>query len=111
LGPWTTLSGDLACVSTSGSLNSSVGAEPTPGQGCQYHDPTTTSITQAQQNYIIQVDTSTGGKEYVYTGDRWEQAPDGIKGHDPQYWYPLKFNADGSIQPVTWVDSFTLDVA
>jgi len=83
---------------------------PTPSQGCQYHDPTTTSITRAQQNYIIQVDTASGGKQYVYTGDRWQQSPDGLKGHDPQYWYPLKFNRDGTIQPVQWVDQFTLDI-
>ncbi len=33
------------------------------------------------------------GTEYIWTGDRWQQAPDGIKGHDPQFWvgYRLHF--------------------
>jgi hypothetical protein len=38
------------------------------------------------------------------------QAPDGIKGHEPQYWYPLVFNADGSIQDLQWVGAFTMNV-
>ncbi len=41
---------------------------------------------------------------------RWQQAPDGIKGHEPQYWTPLKFDDDGMIEKMQWVDEFTLDV-
>jgi hypothetical protein len=33
-----------------------------------------------------------------------------LKGHDPQFWSPLTFNGDGSIQPMSWIDAFTLDV-
>lgn len=85
------------------------GAKPTPGQGCLYESPTDLSSTRSQQNFVIEVPTATG-LEYVWTGDRWQQAPDGIKGHDPQFWVPLKFAADGSIARIEWVDSFTLDV-
>jgi hypothetical protein len=41
---------------------------------------------------------------------RWQQSPDGLKGHDPQYWYPLSFDADGNVLPLEWVDSFTMVV-
>jgi hypothetical protein len=41
---------------------------------------------------------------------RWQQAPDGLKGHEPQYWMPLHFNSDGSINKAEWIDQFTIDV-
>lgn len=41
---------------------------------------------------------------------RWQQAPDKIKGHEPQYWVPLTFNEDGTIGKMQWVDEFLLDV-
>lgn len=39
------------------------------------------------------------------------QAPDGLKGHDPQYWYPLSFDAEGNVGTISWVNNFTLNVA
>ena len=113
LGPWTSL-GDVACVpahlphSVAGFL-AAVGHTPTPGQGCQYADKTTTSALRAQQSFIAEVDTP-GGKAYLWAGDRWEQSWDGTKGHDPQTWVPLVFNADGSVQPLRWLDNFTVDI-
>lgn len=71
-------------------------------------------------------------------GDRWGQSPDGLKGHEvrasggtlghprllfqhhsfggisdvqPQYVYPLQFNADGTINHITWNDTVTFEVA
>lgn len=41
---------------------------------------------------------------------RWQQAPDGIKGHEPQYWAPVTFNEDGTIEKLQWVNEFILDV-
>lgn len=38
------------------------------------------------------------------------QSPDGLKGHEPQFWAPLKFDPDGRIQEMAWVDRFVLDV-
>ena len=84
-------------------------AEPTPGQGCQRNDSSTTSSLRAQQSFIIKVDTPTG-PEFIWTGDRWQQSWDGTKAHDPQTWIPLVFNDDGSIQPARWLDNFTMDV-
>ncbi|KAH3756615.1 glycosyl family 43 [Pelomyxa schiedti] len=105
LGPYVTQSGDIAC--TESTLDA--GAFPTPGQGCQYADPESTSVTKSQQNYVFPVSTLTG-VEYIWTGDRWQQSPDGLKSHDPQYWVPLEFTSSGDILPVSWIDSFTLDL-
>lgn len=125
LGPWTSL-GDVACIPTSGAGGAphmphsaaaflaavgqdNVGHNPTPGQGCQYVDVNTTSALRAQQSFIAEVDTPSG-KAYLWAGDRWEQSWDGTKAHDPQTWVPLVFNADGSIQPLRWLDNFTVDI-
>ena len=59
----------------------------------------------------MQVQTAGGGTQYVWTGDRWQTAPDGKWGHDFQTQLPLNFDdADGSIIPLEWVDTFELDV-
>ena len=121
LGPWTTL-GDVACVPAAtsaptsphasflASLGVGVAAEPTPGQGCQYVDPTTTSALRSQQSDIFEVDVAGGGKAFIWAGDRWQQSWDGTKAHDPQLWVPIVFNADSSIAPLRWLDNFTLDI-
>jgi hypothetical protein len=107
-----------------------ISALPTPGQGCQYHNGSTTSAARSQQNFVIKVTNAQGFTTYVWTGDRylinitlfsicsrvfflslrWQQAPDHIKGHEPQYWTPLNFNSDGSIGKIDWIDECTLDV-
>lgn len=51
---------------------------------------------KAQCNYVIQVEPDM----YLYTGDLWSSAPDGLKSHDIQYWSPpLEF--DDSVEPPT----------
>merc|ERR1712233_272102 len=54
-------------------------AKPTPGQGCLYNGKKEYSTTHAQQNFVITVPTINGDMLYIGTGDRWQQAPDGIK--------------------------------
>eukprot|EP01113_Clastostelium_recurvatum_P021767 TRINITY_DN2582_c0_g1_i6.p1 TRINITY_DN2582_c0_g1~~TRINITY_DN2582_c0_g1_i6.p1 ORF type:complete len:391 (-),score=89.02 TRINITY_DN2582_c0_g1_i6:82-1254(-) len=123
MGPYTLQTGgDLACVSMNKTDDkilyddlalhdvSDVTAIPTPGQGCQYHNTSTTSIVRSQQNYIIKVTSTTGETTYIWTGDRWQQAPDHIKGHEPQYWTPITFNKDGTISKMDWIDTFTFGV-
>jgi hypothetical protein len=45
-------------------------------------------------------------------GDRWGSRPDGIKGHDFQYWSrPLEFEADGMIKQLTWDPTVTVPLA
>ena len=45
---------------------------------------------------------------FVYAGDRWQQAPDRVKAHDPQVWLPMDFRPDGSIAPLTLQKRFRL---
>jgi beta-xylosidase len=125
LGPYTAqASGDVACVpsstdqlqalassstttttATHGGGDSSVKDIPTPGQGCLYNNANDVSVTRAQQNWLLEVK---GGM--LWAGDRWSQAPDGLKGHDPTFMAPLTFSADGSIAEMHWVDSFIIEV-
>lgn len=39
------------------------------------------------------------------------QSPDGLKGHEPQFWAPLAFDEEGRVGRMAWVDRFELDVA
>ncbi len=48
-----------------------IGGIPTPGQGCQYHDQSTTSITRSQQNFVIKVTNTQGATSFIWTGDRY----------------------------------------
>ena len=86
---------------------------------------------QAQQNFVIPVQTTGGDTEYIWTGDRWqsggcpdpskEGTPDcnpdaGIKYMDLQYWSPLVFTKDPSSglelpQQLNWLDWFVIDMA
>jgi hypothetical protein len=86
------------------------GAQPTPGQGCQYVNSSTTSALRSQQSDIFAVDLAGGGQAFIWAGDRWQQSWDGTKAHDPQLWVPLQFDADSSIQPLRWLDNFSLAI-
>ena len=135
LGPWTSL-GDVACVALGGSVvaaaaaitplaaasrreaflsavlgpSGSLDAKPTPGQGCQYVNASTTSALRAQQSDIFAVDLANGTTAWIWAGDRWQQAPDGLKAHDPQTWVPLEFLDDGSVAPLRFLDNFSLPI-
>jgi hypothetical protein len=54
-----------------------VGGIPTPGQGCLYNGSTDVSVTRSQTNYVTRVDTPSG-PVLVWSGDRWQQSPDGV---------------------------------
>jgi hypothetical protein len=63
-------------------------------------------IIAAQQTFVARIPMR-DGFAYFWMGDRWGSRPDGIKGHDIQYWSaPMQFAADGSILPLenlpTW---------
>lgn len=71
------------------------------------------SLTKAQQNFVIQIPQADGSTQYVWTGDRWQSAPDGDKAHDLQYWSVLQFqNVQGIDLPVqfAWQDEITINV-
>jgi hypothetical protein len=37
----------------------------------------------------------------MWVGDGWQQAPDRRKEHDPQWWVPLAFDAQGRLLNIT----------
>lgn len=54
----------------------------------------------AQQTFVAQVLTPSG-PAFLWMGDRWGSKPDGVKGHDLQFWSPpLRFTPDGMIEPI-----------
>lgn len=66
------------------------------------------TIIKAQGKHIANLPTPSG-TAFIWIGDRWGSAPDGIKGHDFQYWSsPLQFEPDGMIKQLQWEDSWTL---
>lgn len=121
LGPWVAQSGgaDLGC--TPGASNPTpvdartlpLTAQPSPGQGCNYPSGTVAaSVSRAQQNFVFPVRTADGGTAMVYTGDRWMQAPDGKKAHEPQFWTHLEFDSTThDVLPLRWNDTLAIDLA
>ena len=111
LGPWSLQGGgvtqaDFICqpVSTSNSavlvLEASFPPTPTPGQGCLYGGIKKTSVARAQASYVVSVAVNTpegSATQLVWAGDRWGQSPDGLKGHEPQFWAPIAFGNDGRV--------------
>jgi hypothetical protein len=67
-------------------------------------------IIPAQQTHLARIPTPSGDK-LLWMGDRWHSRPDGIKGHDFQYWSePLDFDPAGLPKPIRWSDAFDLDI-
>ena len=92
----------------------SVGEDRVGGGGsgatCSFYGD---SLTRAQQNFVIRVPQVDGSVEYVWTGDRWQSANDGVKAHDLQYWSVLKFTEINGIElPVqfVWEDEIVVHV-
>ena len=66
-------------------------------------------IIPAQQTHVARIATATGDA-LLWLADRWESAPDGVKGHDLQYWSPpLAFTPDGDILPIRHVDQWSFE--
>jgi len=67
----------------------------------------------AQQTNILTYLSKTGStveNQYIWQGDRWQSAPDGLKGHDFTYFGPLSFDAQGGVAALTFLNNFTIDV-
>eukprot|EP00698_Gefionella_okellyi_P002081 TRINITY_DN11960_c0_g1_i1.p1 TRINITY_DN11960_c0_g1~~TRINITY_DN11960_c0_g1_i1.p1 ORF type:complete len:390 (-),score=94.49 TRINITY_DN11960_c0_g1_i1:847-1995(-) len=67
-------------------------------------------VTIPAQQTDIYLYESDEGVQFAWYGDRWQSAPDRVKGHDFTYWSPLQFTADGNITAMVWHDSFTVNV-
>lgn len=54
----------------------------------------------AQETWVARIPTSEG-PAFIWMADRWGSCPDGVKGHDFQFWSaPLKFGTNGDILPI-----------
>jgi Glycosyl hydrolases family 43 len=71
-------------------------------------DPSGAPIIHAQQTYIANIPTR-DGSTFMWMADRWGSRPDRIKGHDFQYWLPLQFTTDGTIEPLKPVSKWSVD--
>jgi hypothetical protein len=63
----------------------------------------------SQQTHIFSF-LSPKGTQYMWQGDRWQTAPQQIKGWDFTYWQPLEFSTSGDIAPLKFTNSFVVDV-
>ena len=69
------------------------------------------AIIHAQQAQVAQIHTA-NGIAHIWRGDRWDSTQDGIKGHDFQYWSdPMRFDANGDIERLSWVDQWSVEIA
>jgi hypothetical protein len=67
-------------------------------------------IIAMQSRRVLELPTKDGTR-FVVIGDRWQTAPDGLKGHDYTYWTsPLEFDEDGMIRRLAWEDEWSATV-
>jgi hypothetical protein len=75
------------------------------------HSQQGSSISSSGQSTdIFSYTDKAGSQQFMFIGDRWQSAPDGIKGHDFTYFFPLSFTADGNVTAMQLVDSFEVDL-
>jgi hypothetical protein len=65
----------------------------------------------SQQTDIFSYFDSSGVEQFMYIGDHWQSAPDGLKSHDFTVWAPLIFTTDGNVTTRGFESSFVVDVA
>ena len=51
-----------------------------------------------------------GQEHHLYTGERYQTAPDGVFAHGFMYWQPLEYRVDGTPQALNWTDGFALNL-
>jgi len=56
-------------------------------------------LIPAQETWVAKIPGS-DGSVFIWLADRWQSTPDGIKGHDFQFWAPLEFSPEGDILPL-----------
>ena len=74
--------------------------------GCLFNNVCYSSILQAELAYSFVVGTTR-----VLVFDRWQHAPDALKGHDPELWLPVEYTADGGLKPLRFVEAWLLNVS
>ncbi len=73
--------------------------------------PETRCHVSSQMFGVAAITTRNGQKKDLYTGERYQTAPDGVFGHGFMYWQPLEYDAaTGVPQTLNWTDGFSLDL-
>jgi len=88
-------------------------AKPAEGVWAQitcYDVPPSPAPFGSQQTDIFWYMDSQGEKQYMYIGDHWQSAPDGLKAHDFTVWAPLVFDATGNVTSPGFLPQFKVDV-
>jgi beta-xylosidase len=72
----------------------------TPRSNINHRPENGAPIIPAQETWVARIPMS-GEPLFIWMADRWGSCPDGVKGHDFQFWSaPLKFSPDGDILPI-----------
>jgi hypothetical protein len=119
-GTYYLLTGPTCCFCAEGAATA-VYAAPHPlgpwGATGAFVDPpgaANASLLGAQNSLLVQVTLASGERGVVWAGDRWGSAPDGLFGHNLQYWGLLQWNdsaAPPRVAALQWQDALTLDLA
>jgi hypothetical protein len=64
----------------------------------------------AQQTNIVRYYDERGRERFLWQGDRWQSAPDRLKGHDLTYSGVVHFNRSGAPQPIPFTDWIIITV-
>ncbi len=76
-----------------------------------YTQQTSLGQLHSQSTDIFRYLDSAGDEQFMYIGDHWQSALDGIKGHDFTVWAPLQFSKDGmQVTTAGFQDNFTITV-
>jgi len=74
-----------------------------------YTSRTSLGDLRSQSTAIFPYVDHTGESGWMYIGDHWQSAPDGLKSHDFTVWAPLVFSEDGlSVTTAGFQDSFII---
>ena len=65
----------------------------------------------SQATDVFAYTDSSGAQQFLYIGDHWQSAPDGLKSHDFTVWAPLTFSPTGAVGSAGFEANFTIDLA
>lgn len=82
------------------------GGQTTWGKEPHVHE--TRFNVRSQMFGMAKISSADGSYTHVYTGERYQTAPDQVFGHGFMYRQPVKYDAKGVPQVLEWMDNFTL---